>query len=59
MNDDFKTEATGLVRLALELAYEVKSRCNDSIHDEQIGEIRALQARWEDAGYIRTIGNVP
>lgn len=51
----WEENARALLKLALELAYEVKSRCKDPIHDEQIASLRALETEWAGSGHIKQI----
>jgi hypothetical protein len=51
----WEENARALLKLALELAYEVKSRCKDPIHDEQIASLRALETEWAGSGHIEKL----
>jgi len=44
--------ARALLKLAIELAEELRNRCDDPIHDEQIASLRALETQWAGSGQI-------
>jgi len=45
-------QARALLKLAIELAEELRNRCDDPIHDEQIASLRALETQWAGSGQI-------
>ena len=42
----WEENARALLKLALELAYELRSRCDDPLHDEQIKSLRTIETEW-------------
>jgi len=48
----WEEDARALLKLAIELAEELRNRCDDPIHDEQIASLRALETQWAGSGQI-------
>jgi len=50
-------QARALLKLAIELAEELRNRCDDPIHDEQIASLRALETQWAGSGQIGEVSD--
>jgi len=53
----WEEDARALLKLAIELAEELRNRCDDPIHDEQIASLRALETQWAGSGQIGEVSD--
>ena len=48
----WEENARAMLRMALELALELRGKCSDPIHVEQLRELNALAKEWAGSGRI-------